>query len=250
MDSLVDSPPFRQALENMQQVAMSAPAEPMAITPAEARRRLLAGEAGMAITWLPTPYEPSLADSAALESVSLGVAPLPGSEGVYLQESQQWEQREEGSVTVPVVGFAGRVGSVTANSTRRQAAFDLLLLLAGPQWSTDVTRRSNQAHPFRRQHVAQLAPWLPPQVNAETARQCSEYLDRLELSPLVLVSPRIPGRSKYMAALDTAVAQVVNGEQSPAEATAEAAAAWNGITRELGPEEQRSAYRQSAGVGF
>ena len=59
---------------------------------------------------------------------------------------------------------------------------------------------------------------------------------------------RIPGREKYLAALDQAVAAAVRGDQSPAAALAEAARQWHEITKELGLENQKAAYLQSLGL--
>jgi hypothetical protein len=63
-----------------------------------------------------------------------------------------------------------------------------------------------------------------------------------------LFALRIPGRARYLAALDAAVRQTVAGEKSAADALAEAATEWRRITGELGVDAQRKAYRLSLGL--
>jgi len=247
MDALIDTPPFVAALENMQTAAAFQPADALSVDPAEARRRLLAGEAAMALTWLPSPqqFQPP---EGSTDPLPLAAAAVPGSSRYYDMSDQNWRDREEGVRSVPLVGFAGRVASVAAGSPRKREAFDLLVLLAGSDW-TAVARSSREAHPFRRKHLEQLGAWLPPETSGELAESYREYLDELELSSLVMVSPRVPGRTKYLAALDAAVAKVIAGDDSADVAAAEAAAAWDTITGEIGVAEQRTAYRRSAAMG-
>jgi multiple sugar transport system substrate-binding protein len=250
LDAQLDSPPFVDALTNMQQTAASQPADALEIDPAEARNLILAGHCGMALTWLPAPPDREQQESMSAAAYPLGIASLPGSDRVYLPEKEQWQVREEGLTTVPLIGFGGRVGSVTAQATQRQAALDLLLLIAGPEWSTEVARHSSEAHPFRRQHLEQPAAWLPLTADRSVGTQFTNVVEQLEGSPLVLISPRLPGRARYLEALRGGVKRAVIGESSPEEALTEAAIAWDTITEELGPEKQRSALRQSAGIGF
>ena len=61
-------------------------------------------------------------------------------------------------------------------------------------------------------------------------------------------APRIPGRERYLAALDAAVAASLSGELSPQEALDRAAEQWSDITEELGVDVQHDAYRKSLGV--
>ncbi len=50
----------------------------------------------------------------------------------------------------------------------------------------------------------------------------------------MLLVPRIPGESEYMAALDEAVIAAVKGKQSPQQALDAAAVKWQAITDRLG----------------
>ena len=62
------------------------------------------------------------------------------------------------------------------------------------------------------------------------------------------LSPRIPGRDRYLAALDQAVQDSLSGTRTPQESLDQAAAEWNAVTQELGVDVQREAYRKSLGI--
>ena len=63
-----------------------------------------------------------------------------------------------------------------------------------------------------------------------------------------LFALRLPGRGEYLAALDDAVRAAVRGEMKPVAALQKAAARWDQITRRLGLDGQRAAYRQGLGI--
>ena len=63
-----------------------------------------------------------------------------------------------------------------------------------------------------------------------------------------MMSLRIPGCTRYLEALDTAVHRAVAGELDAAAALQEAAARWREITNELGHEQQREAFQHSIGL--
>ena len=64
----------------------------------------------------------------------------------------------------------------------------------------------------------------------------------------ILHAPRIPGRERYLAALDEAVQRALAGEAAPQTALDEAARRWREITAELGVDSQRNAYRRCLGM--
>jgi hypothetical protein len=63
-----------------------------------------------------------------------------------------------------------------------------------------------------------------------------------------LFALRIPGRAAYLKSLDEAVEQAVRGQKPPREALLQTAAQWRQITKGLGIETQRAAYRHSLGL--
>jgi hypothetical protein len=85
---------------------------------------------------------------------------------------------------------------------------------------------------------------VPIGASGEYARTVQRTLSREQC----LFALRIPGRADYLKALDDAVQQAVRGQKSPREALALVAARWREITKSLGIEAQRAAYRHSLGL--
>lgn len=247
MAPLIGGPPFVRALEELVAAQRFAPANGLELAPAEARDELLAGRCAMCLAW------PSLdadkADSAAATVMPLGVAELPGSRQVYDPDDRQWQPREgsdEGRV--PLLGVAGRLGSVTSASRQPRAALNLLLNVSSTQWSDQVSPYSPATTLYRSSQLGQAEAWMGPVWDPTAVRAYAELVDRTQSRPLWLFSLRMPGRQQYLEALDQAVRQAVRGEASASETLAKAAERWAAITEELGVEQQRAAYWRSQGM--
>jgi hypothetical protein len=91
-------------------------------------------------------------------------------------------------------------------------------------------------------------PWLDSGTDTKSAEQYAGSVRDAQSRLTYLFAPRIPGRSRYLAALDSAVRAAVAGEKPPADALNEAATEWRRINDELGLDAQRKAYRESLGL--
>lgn len=250
MEPLIANPPFVRALEELVAAAKLGPAESVEYSPADVRRELLAGHCAMALTW------PGLAkdDSAdvkpeAREPFRIGVAELPASSEVYEPSDAEWQKREApeaGHVTL--TGIAGRLGSVTKSSRRPQAALDLLLRLSGTDWSIAISPQSPATTLYRTSQMQSAGSWIDEDFEPAMARDYAEVVRQAHRRPLWLCSLRIPGRARYMAALDEAVLQAIQGDQTPEECLEAAAERWRTITDELGVKSQKAAYWRSLGM--
>jgi hypothetical protein len=174
---------------------------------------------------------------------------LPGSREVFNFRDQSWRfRRDTDQSRVPLLGMAGRMGSVTRQSQRKQLAFNLLAWLSGKQWSPDIASRSPVTTLFRYSHTSDPRRWVDPQVDDETATGYVDLVAETQSHKLCLVTLRIPGVARYMAALDQAVHAAVTGTKTAQQALTAAAATWRQITAELGMEKQQHAYQQSLGL--
>jgi multiple sugar transport system substrate-binding protein len=263
MEPLIDGPPFVRALEELVAAAASGPSEQLTYDPPAVRNAFWQGRCGLALTWPSAAREPSpSADSPDAEAspagraappgdrgVSIGLADLPGSTDAYDVAEKLWEpRREDGEEPyVPLLGTAGRLGLVLKSSPAPDAAFRLLFWLSDEQ-STRVCPASPATTLFRSPHLDSPENWveqpMPPHAAAQYARMTQATLCR----PQWLFALRIPGRRKYLAALDAAVHRAVRGEQTPQQALADAAHAWRKITDQLGLDSQRQAYWISLGL--
>jgi multiple sugar transport system substrate-binding protein len=261
MEPLIDGPPFVRALEELVAAAGSGPPEQLAFHPADARGAFWKGRCGMALTWPSAAREPSASggpdepasagDEArgADHGLALGLAGLPGSMEAYDVGEKAWEPRQaEGEKPhVPLLGAAGRMGLVLGSSRSPEGALKLLSWLSDEQ-STQVSAQSLATTLFRRSHVDSPQDWveerMPPDAAARYAEMTQATLGRAQW----LFALRVPGRRKYLAALDEAVHRAVRGEQTPQQALDQAAGAWRKITDELGVDRQRQAYWNSLGL--
>ena len=247
MEPLIASAPFVRALEDLVAAAKLAPVS-LDLTPGDAWNSLVAGHAAMAICW------PATASDAADESgesaersqrLEIGCVELPGAAEVFNATSGAWETRPGGVANVPLLGVAGRIGSIAAQSPHPEAALRLLAWLASRKWSDRTSAAGTATAPFR---ALQLRPqaWARGMRPAEGAQYASAIADSLSASDC-LIAPRIPGAEQYLAALDDAVrrwraARPSRRRRLPLPPNAGA------ITAELGLDRQRSAYRHSLGL--
>ncbi|PAY15675.1 hypothetical protein CKO51_30665 [Rhodopirellula sp. SM50] len=77
------------------------------------------------------------------------------------------------------------------------------------------------------------------------ARWLAERLQTLQVTRGLI----LPGADRYYAVLDRQVLRCLAGEQSAAEALADAATQWDAITDELGREQQSVAWKRTLGFG-
>jgi multiple sugar transport system substrate-binding protein len=205
----------------------------------------------MALAWPPThTYEAKTQETAdaANDSSVIRWAELPGSSAVYHASSGNWEQRAaDEPQRIPLLAAAGRLGSVTRESSRSKAALHVLAILSAEE-SRNVAAASPAATLYRRRHLATPADWYPATGNEEETKSYAEAAEQSLSRGVWMFSPRIPGRERYLAALDDAVRKALAKELSARNALTQAAEKWDAITEDLGREKQLAAYRRSLGL--
>ena len=287
MEPLLTTPAMIRALEELVAAAKLGPADPFAFDPAAARVAFWKGQCGMALTWPtaaqqgggrraegggqkaesggrkaevlhPSPLipHPSSSNPQSLipnpfppdPSIQVGFAELPGTKRVYNPSTQAWDIRaDDEDQHVPLLSASGRLGMVSKTSSHSEAAFRLLFWLIDNDRSSQVSAESPATTLFRRSQAKSVERWVEKPVGSAVASQyaaTTEFTFRREqwLSALPL-----PGRAEYLAALDEAVRAAVSRQKSPAEALAQAQTKWQDITKRLGVDRQRAAYRHSLG---
>lgn len=244
LEPRIATEPFVRALSELVATAKLVPKAQLDYTPADTRREFFAGNAAMALSW-PTATD-SLPPSPA---VSMGFVELPGSADVFNPRSRQWESRKpDDDPHVPLLGVAGRLGSIVRGTAASDAAFELLVWLSGDEWSAQVSTASAATTLFRRSQLAHVERWVEPGISQAAARRYGDVAAGAFSRPDWLFSPRLPGHDEYMAALDDAVRSAVAGSASPAAALVEAAARWQKITDRIGRADQQAAYTRSLGL--
>ncbi len=248
MEPLIAGPPFVRALEELIAAAKWSPADVEQITPLEARRRLLAGQSAMALTWpshTPAGSEP-LKMAAGVE---IGFAELPGATTAYDFGEQQWTPREgHAPIRVPLIGIAGKLGSVAQNARRPREAAEILALLSSRKWSDRLSPASSSTTMFRESQTTKPELWTDVALPLAASKRYAKVVSTTQMCPNHLSSIRVPGWQRYLEALDQAVHAALSGDQSAQNALAETAKTWTAITTELGLDSQRAAYTRSLGL--
>ncbi len=247
-EPLIAGPPFVEALEEMAAAVKNNPEPSLKADPHAARHAFWQGRCGMAITW------PSRAGSSDLprqraEGFVATIVPLPGGRRVYETSRRRWLDREPNeSGRVPLLSIAGRVGMVSASSSRGEAALQLLLWLADEQHSAAVGAASSAITLPRRSQIENIAAWVESPMSEQTAKEYAKDLMKTFESSDYLSSLPIPGREEYLSVLDDAVRSAVRGDQSAIEALIATAGRWREISERLGVEKQKTALRRSLGL--
>lgn len=246
MEPLIASEAFVRALEELVADAKLGPPNQLEMDPTAARREFLAGRAALAITW--PGHADTNADSVPTPSPSTGFAEIPGAPVVYNFADKSWEKRHEAANWhVPTLALDGRLGSISAKGAHPQAAFQLLAWLSGREWGPRVSSKSLATTLYRRSQVRTPQPWLDPNTDAAAAQGYAASVQATLSRQQYLIAPRIPGEAEYMAALDVATRDAVRGDKLPAEALSIAVEKWRDVTKKLGVDAQKAAYRRSLG---
>jgi multiple sugar transport system substrate-binding protein len=249
MDPLIAGPPFVRALEELVAAARCSPRDVLHLDPAAARREFLAGHAALALSFPSHATSTASPNAATDKPLPIGFAELPGSPQVFNSGAARWEtRRAEEDPHVPLLGFAGRMGSIAARAAHPEAAFQLLCWLDGQEWGAKVSSASAATTLYRRSQLSDPRPWLDPLIDSDAARQYARVVNSTLSRQTYLLAVRLPGQASYLAALDAAVNAAVEGRQTPTEALTVAAAQWRRITAEQGLDSQRAAYRKSLGL--
>jgi multiple sugar transport system substrate-binding protein len=244
LEPLLATPPFIRALEELETVAKLTPEELRSLSPDEVRKAFLAGRAAMAITWAGADEHAPVVDGNAI-----GVALVPGATQMYNLRQGKWEERvSEESVTVPVVGLAGRLGSTTRECRRSQAAWNFLLLLSCSEWSSSVLSQSSATGIVRRAQLQDAQAWLGSSLAGDGRRDYLQAVEETSRQSNWLTIMRIPGQRDYRSALSAVVDDTIAGRTSPTAALQQASEAWRKITADRDPQQLKAAYRRDLGL--
>ncbi len=242
MTPLIDQPPYVRALEELVAAAKSAGYGSQRLSPIEIFHNIRAGQCTMAITW---PVGDLAASAATDADAKLRFALLPGSSQAYRFATKSWEARSVGDEPrVSLRSISGRMAAASSSSSDPRRAQGFVVWLAGRDVSQQVGPHSTATTLFRNSQIASSSRWTGS-LSSEVSRQYAEVLAQ-SLSLPRGFSLTIPGRSDYLAALDAAVHQALEGKPA-ATALAEAAQKWTEITSKLGVEAQTRANARSLG---
>ncbi|MGE0606778.1 MAG: hypothetical protein AB7O62_06595 [Pirellulales bacterium] len=245
MEPLIATPPFVRALEELVAAAQLGEGDAPRLDPTGVREAFWQGHAPLALTWAHGGKQSGDADKPPFAAA---FAEMPGAETVYDPAKEIWEpRRPDEPHRVTLLSAAGRLGVVLAGTSEKQveAAQQLLFALAGPEWNPALRESSDRLSLFLQEHAETPRTWVERKADFASAQQYASVVRQSLSRGEILSVVRLPGRERYLAALDEAVERALAGA-SASESLQAAAEEWRRITKELGLDEQRQLY--SAGL--
>jgi len=242
MEPLINTAPYVRALRELQEAHSAMNPYSILMAPHHVAESVFTGEAVMGIAW------PSPSDITTPQNAAIGFARLPGSEQVFRNSENRWETKPEEQRHVPLLALDGRLGAISRSAGNLEAAANLLLWLTSKDQSARISTHGYHTTLFRESQRQDPAPWVPAELTA-AAQQYANVVEEEQDSSQWLMMPRIPGQDRYLKILDDAVRTTVLGnQQDPQQNLDHVAVVWNGITKELGVENQKKAYARDLGI--
>ena len=252
MKPLINSPGHVRALEFLQRLNETGPAEQIGWRLPQAWEYFLRGKAVFVFSW---------GDVGALcqdETRSrikgrCAATVLPGSDAYWDHQNQTWVETDDPRPVGNTTGGSWH-GVVSALSKDQEAAYSFLALMAiEPVSSWNVRTGWTGVNPgFSYQ-------FLKPEGGASAVDYIKAGWDRADLedylrayhatftAPTMLPYLRIRGTPEYWAVLDQQVAAALGERKSAQQALDDTAAAWEEITDRLGREQQLKSYQAAIG---
>jgi len=237
----VDSPPFVEALGGIVAWKSLGPPGVESFDAAAARKSFREGKAALLID-----RAEKAGEWGNVEGKPIGVAALPGSERVFEPLRKAWETPESPNKPTYLPTGGGWLVGVRAGleTSKKDAAFDLIRYLAGPEVSPRL--RAEHDFPMAPVRASQMGQGPPdPSSSADVdVRLWSDAVGQGLMGLRVQPGLRIPQADGYLDDLSKGRAAAVAGKE-PEAALREVAAAWSARTRVIGPKRQLWHYRRS-----
>lgn len=189
-------------------------------------------------------------DSSASASVAFPrnpqakrLSPIPNSDAVFSATVDSW-QTNEAPTPVVVLGFSGRLVSVTTSSRNAASAFQLVSWLVSGSTGTQLSQKSQATLWFRRSQVSQANRWFAEDADDQRGQELTAALSRGD----AYLVPRIVGIESYLAALEQALSKAIAEGQSANAALQAVSDEWNKLTESLGQEDQLRAFNRHLGL--
>ncbi len=247
----VNNPAFVRAIQEvLDLVAAGAyPPEQVNADPnTTAFQQFLAGTGGMLTWWGDVGAQARTNDTSVIGDV-VGFSMNPGSDAVYNSQTGAWEETPNEAPNLAYLGWGIYVTNrVSGDELRRKAAWSAAAHLGGRDISLWMAAYPSGYQPYRNSHF-NYEEWEAAGYDADfIADYLSSNLDSYN-HPNAAVEPRIPGIFQYYSIAEDELAKATAGQYGSAQEVADAiAAAWEGITDQIGRESQLALYRASLGL--
>jgi len=198
------------------------------------------GDAVFTVSW-DDPFVQAMEPGSPLRN-RVAAAPSPGSKRVWNRKAGRWDELPEPN-WVPYVVYGWTCG-VARDTPHREAAFDFLGFFASPEnHASDLLVGRFGINPFRRSDLdrdfwVRRAGW-----DEAVARSYVETFDAMARSRNRVLDLRIHLGQQYVQALAVGAYRALSRRDSPQAALDAVAERWRELTRRVGVDKQREAYR-------
>jgi multiple sugar transport system substrate-binding protein len=249
MQPLLESTPFQKGLEDLKQLLQDDLTQ-LELTPADVFRNVLTGQARSGITWLHPMLESQQASNDRdLPGVNIGFGSLPGQSHWFDSATERWIRRSpDDSLRSDLIGFAGRLASVSSSSRVSDQGFEFLAWLGNKTTALKTIAGDPYFGPFRASQLGNPTRWSGEGVSEQAAQEYADLILGIQEQDISFMFPRIPGRDRYLAALDQKIRSCLRGELDAATALKNAARDWEEITESIGRNRLIQELRKDAGL--
>ncbi|MEM9797868.1 MAG: extracellular solute-binding protein [Pseudomonadota bacterium] len=253
MTPRVNNPAFVQAIQDVMDLIATDgayPADQINADPGTtAFQQFLAGTGGALTWWGDVGSSARTSDTSVVGDV-VGFGVNPGSERVYNSQTGAWEDTPNEAPNMAYIGWGVYVMARAAEGgdLKAKAAWSAAAHLGGKDLSLWASAYPSGFQPYRNSHF-QYAEWEEAGYDrAYVEDYLGSNLDSYN-HPNAAIEPRIPGIFQYYSVAEDELAKGYAGQYGSAQETADAiAAAWEGITDQIGRDSQIALYKASLGL--
>lgn len=240
MRPLISTPGFVAALRDFVAAQDLYPPGGRRMSFPEVIRSFGRGEAVFCDSW-DDPFIQAMQGDSPLRN-RVAAAPSPGSRRVWNRSTGRWDEFPEVNY-VPYVAYGWTAG-VARTSRHKQAAFDFLGFFANPEnHAADLRVGRFGINPFRRADLDETFWVERVGWNKRVAHSYVRMLAAIQHSRNRVLDLRIYRGQEYVRILSVGVYRALTGRDSPQAALDAVAARWRELTRRIGIDKQREAYR-------
>jgi len=211
-------------------------------------QQFLAGT-GMGVTWWGDVGSNARTSDTSLVGDVVGFSTNPAGDAVWNSRTGAWEEGVNEAPNNAYIGWGVYVtNNVAGDDRRRTAAWSAAAHLGGRDLSLWCSAYPSGFQPYRNSHF-EYDEWVAAGYDRDFVQDyLSSNLDSYN-HPNAAIEPRIPGIFQYYSIAEDELVRGLSGQYGSAQETADAiAAAWEGITDQIGRESQLALYRASLGL--
>jgi multiple sugar transport system substrate-binding protein len=254
MKPRINNPGWVQAIQDVMDL-MAANAYPPDQVNADPNATAFAqflGGTGAALTWWGDVGSNARTSDTSVVGDVTGFSINPGSSRRYNHAAGAWEEDLAEPNFAPNLAYLGWgiyvTNRVSGDELKRKAAWSAAAHLGGKDLSLWMAAYPSGFQPYRNSHF-QYDEW---EAAGYDRAFVEDYLGSNQESynhPNAAIEPRIPGIFQYYSIAEDELVKGLNGQYGSAQETADAiAAAWEGITDQIGRESQIALYKASLGL--